>query len=54
VGDTTDRAKGRAEEAAGDLTGDKDMERKGKIDQAAGKTKEAVDKAAKKVKKAVE
>jgi uncharacterized protein YjbJ (UPF0337 family) len=41
-----DEATGRAKEAAGDLTGDKHMQREGKADQAAGKTKDAVDKAA--------
>ena len=41
---TTDEAKGRVKEAAGDLTGDKDMQREGKTDEAAGKAKDAVDK----------
>lgn len=45
-----DEHKGRAEEAAGDLTGDKDLQREGKVDQAAGKAKEAVDKAGDKAK----
>lgn len=40
-----DEAKGRVEEAAGDLTGDEDMQRKGKVDQASGKAKDAIDKA---------
>jgi uncharacterized protein YjbJ (UPF0337 family) len=31
-------------EAAGALTGDKDLKNEGKVDQAAGKVKEAVDK----------
>ncbi|MDQ4132065.1 MAG: CsbD family protein, partial [Actinomycetota bacterium] len=34
-----DELKGRAKEAAGDLTGDKDLEREGKLDQATGKAK---------------
>jgi uncharacterized protein YjbJ (UPF0337 family) len=38
-----DEAKGRIEEAAGDLTGDEDLQREGKTDQAAGKAKDAVD-----------
>jgi uncharacterized protein YjbJ (UPF0337 family) len=38
-----DDAKGRVKEAAGDLTGDKDLQREGKIDQAAGSAKDAVD-----------
>jgi uncharacterized protein YjbJ (UPF0337 family) len=49
----TDDAKGRVKEAAGDLTGDKDLQREGKIDQAAGSAKEKVGDAADKVKDAV-
>ena len=45
-----DEAQGRVEEAAGDLTGDKDLQRKGKTDQAAGKAKDAVDSASDKTK----
>jgi uncharacterized protein YjbJ (UPF0337 family) len=41
----TDDLKGRAKEAAGDLTGDRDLQREGKADQAEGKAKEAVDSA---------
>lgn len=48
-----DDAKGRLEEAAGDLTGDEDMAREGKVDRATGKAKEFVDKAAEKVKDAL-
>jgi uncharacterized protein YjbJ (UPF0337 family) len=39
-----DKAKGHAKEAAGDLTGDEDLEREGKVDKMAGKAKETVDK----------
>ena len=45
-----DDVKGRVKEAAGDLTGDKDLEREGKADQAGAKVKEGVDKAKDKVK----
>ena len=38
-----DEAKGRIKEAAGDLTGDKDLKREGNIDQASGKIKDAID-----------
>ncbi|MFT3851289.1 MAG: CsbD family protein [Ilumatobacteraceae bacterium] len=38
-----DEIKGRVKEAAGDLTGDKDLENEGKIDQLTGKVKDAVD-----------
>jgi uncharacterized protein YjbJ (UPF0337 family) len=48
-----DDMKGRVKEAAGDLTGDKDLQREGKTDQAAGKVKDAVDGAADKVKDAL-
>ena len=37
-----DDAKGRAKEAAGDLTGDEDLKSEGKVDRASGKLKDAV------------
>ncbi len=37
--------KGRTKEAAGDLTGDKDLQREGKVDQGSAKVKGTVDKA---------
>lgn len=48
-----DRAKGRVKEAAGDLTGDKDMQREGKVDQTSGSVKEKIGDAADKVKDAL-
>jgi uncharacterized protein YjbJ (UPF0337 family) len=39
---TTDTTKGRVKEAAGDLTGDKDLQREGKVDQASGSIKDKV------------
>jgi uncharacterized protein YjbJ (UPF0337 family) len=39
---TTDDAKGRIKEAAGDLTGDKDLQKEGKVDQATGTVKDKV------------
>jgi uncharacterized protein YjbJ (UPF0337 family) len=39
----TDDLKGRAKEATGALTGNKDLKREGKIDQAKGKAKDVVD-----------
>jgi uncharacterized protein YjbJ (UPF0337 family) len=39
---TIDDAKGRAKEAAGDLTGDEDLKDEGKVDRASGKVKDAV------------
>lgn len=49
----TDDAKGRVKEAAGDVTGDKDLKREGKVDQAGGKAKEGVEKVTDKVKSAL-
>lgn len=45
-----DEAKGRAKEAAGSLTDDKEMKREGKADQAKSSVKDAVDSVADKVK----
>jgi uncharacterized protein YjbJ (UPF0337 family) len=45
-----DEATGRAKEAAGDLSGNKDLQREGRTDQAEGKAKDAVDSAADKAK----
>ena len=38
-----DQAKGRIKQAAGDLTGDKDLKKQGKADEAAGKAKELIE-----------
>ena len=40
----TDKAKGRVKEAAGALTGDAHLQNEGRIDQAKGSAKNAVDK----------
>ncbi len=53
MGTNKDEVKGRVKEAAGDLTGDEDLEREGKVDKAVGSVKDAVDGAASKVKDAV-
>ena len=45
-----DDLKGRAKEAAGDLTKDKDLKREGKVDQATGAVKDKVEDVADKVK----
>jgi len=37
-----DQAKGRLKQAAGDLTGNKDLKREGKADEMAGKAKEMI------------
>lgn len=39
----SDKTKGKVKEAAGDITGDDEMKREGKADQAGGKVKNAVD-----------
>ena len=43
MGGTFDDAKGRAKEAAGDLTDDDSLKNEGKVDQATGKVKDVVD-----------
>ena len=49
MGENVDEAKGRAKEAAGDLTGDRGLKREGKVDKASssvkGKVGDAADKA---------
>ena len=40
IGDKAEELKGRAKEAAGDLTGDEDLRREGKADQAGAKLKQ--------------
>ena len=49
-----DDLKGRAKEAAGSLTNDKDLKREGKADQAAASVKDAVGSAVDAVKDKVE
>ena len=44
---------GRVKEATGDLTGDKDLQREGKVDQATGDVKEKLGDASDKVKDVV-
>ena len=41
---TTDKVKGRVEEAVGVLTNDKKLKNRGKMDQAAGNVKDAIGK----------
>ena len=53
MGGTFDEMKGRAKEAAGDLTDDKDLQREGKLDKAKGEVKEKVDQIGDKVKDVV-
>ena len=50
---TTDDLKGRAKEAAGDLTDDDGLKREGKVDKATGTVKEKVGEASDKLKDTV-
>jgi uncharacterized protein YjbJ (UPF0337 family) len=50
---TADELRGRTKEAAGDLTGDKDLKREGKVDRASGTVKDKVGDAADKLKDTV-
>lgn len=50
MGENIDEAKGRAKEAAGDLTDDKELKREGKTDRVVSDVKEKVDGLADKVK----
>jgi uncharacterized protein YjbJ (UPF0337 family) len=50
---TTDDLKGRAKEAAGDLTDDQGLKNEGKVDRASGSVKNAIDNAGDKAKDAV-
>lgn len=47
----TDKAKGKIKQAAGDLTDDNQLRREGKIEEAAGKTKDVIDKIVGKLKR---
>ena len=50
---TADDLKGRVKEAAGDLTGDDDLKREGKVDQATATLKDKVGDVSDKLKDAV-
>ena len=50
----SDDIKGRAKEAVGDLTDDKDLKKEGRADRAEGKAKEFIDKAEDKAKELVD
>ena len=54
MGGKIDQVKGRAKEAAGVLVGDKSLERKGKVQRAAGDIKEKAEDIADDVKEAAE
>jgi uncharacterized protein YjbJ (UPF0337 family) len=50
MGENIDEAKGRAKEAAGDLTNDDELKREGKVDRATSSVKDKVGDVADKVK----
>ena len=50
----TDQMKGKAKEAVGDLTGNKDLKSEGKADRQAGEVKENVGKVEEKVDEAID
>jgi uncharacterized protein YjbJ (UPF0337 family) len=50
---SADEAKGRLKEAAGDLSGDDELKREGKVDRASGTVKDKVGDASDKLKDAV-
>ena len=50
---TADKLKGHAKEATGDVTGDKDLQREGKVDRASGSVKGKVGDAGDKIKDAI-
>lgn len=49
MGSNTDDLKGRAKEAAGDLTGDEELQKEGQLDQAGAKVKDVAESAKDKV-----
>lgn len=51
---TTDQIKGKAKQAAGDVTGDEELRQEGKLDEATGKVKDVVSDAKDKVEGAVD
>lgn len=50
MGDNIDEAKGRAKQAAGDLSDDQDLKNEGRVDRAVSDVKDKVDDIADKVK----
>jgi uncharacterized protein YjbJ (UPF0337 family) len=52
MGEKAEDMKGRAKEAGGDLTGDDDLKKEGKVDRASASVKDKVSKVTDKVKDA--
>jgi uncharacterized protein YjbJ (UPF0337 family) len=53
MGENIDEAKGRAKQAAGDLTDDESLKNEGRVDRAVSDVKEKVDDVADKVKERI-
>jgi uncharacterized protein YjbJ (UPF0337 family) len=54
MGEKTDQVKGQVKEAAGVLTGDKDLEAEGKADRRAGEAKEKLGQAKAKIEEVID
>ena len=54
MGEHIDEAKGRAKQAAGDLTDDEKLRREGKVDRKSSSVKEKIDDAADKISETVD
>jgi uncharacterized protein YjbJ (UPF0337 family) len=54
MGEMTDKAKGHAKEAVGDMTDDERLEREGKLDQVSGEVKGKTEDAQEKVEEGVD
>lgn len=54
MSESAQEMKGRAKQAAGDLTDDKDLKREGQVDQAGARAKDKVDEAADKAKEGLD
>jgi uncharacterized protein YjbJ (UPF0337 family) len=54
VGEHIDEAKGRAKQAAGDLTDDEKLRREGRVDRASSSVKDKIDDAADKISETVD
>ena len=53
MGENVDEVKGRAKEAAGDLTDDESLKKEGRVDRAVSDVKEKIDDVADKVKEKI-
>ena len=54
MNDKFDQAKGRVEQAAGDIADDDEMKKQGKIDETSGKLKEKLDQAKDKIEEVID